>query len=360
MVNIELLTSSTKEKVDKYSEFCIVTTMPDGQKVRGLIYDQGNTDAINQIFEIFDTRQRGAIVFGGTGSGKTLLFSMLQKVVPKNDLRFFVKRNVLEIVTEFNKSGHDIFSRFQDKNLLFDDLGTEDKGIHYGDKIEVMEKFIQLRYELYINKGLITHFTTNLTTAEILNRYGARCVSRLKEMTDIVLLGVNEHYTDRRILRNFIGLPEIIHPPKRSQEDIEWEKNYKNSMAEAKARPMAPHNGKGIGARMREQMGYWPEQHKSETTPQPEKKRPANDFISNILAEIPMNAENTDFVHDLMLVQSNPMNDYIDMVDKTKNILKKHLGDFEQFDYFMGRPVDWRNEVIEIFTKSTQAAPEQP
>jgi len=357
MVNIELSTSSTKEKVDKYSEYCIVTTMPDGQKVRGLIYDDGNTEGLNQIFEIFDTRQRGAIVFGGTGSGKTLIFSMLQRVVPKNDLRFFVKRNVLEIVTEFNKNGHEVFSKFEDKNVLFDDLGTEDKGIHYGDKIEVMEKFIQLRYDLFISRGLITHITTNLTTAEILNRYGARCVSRLKEMTDIVLLGVNEHYQDRRILRNFIGLPEIIHPPKRSQEDIEWEKNYRQSMNDAKAKPMATHTGKGIGSRMREQFGNWPEQPPATMTSIEEKYTAGielnKDFISPILAIIPMNSENTDFIHELIRVRSNSMNDYKDMVDKTKAVIKKHLWDYELTN--TDHAPDWRDKVIEIFTKSTQA-----
>lgn len=259
MVNIELETASTKEKVDKYSEYCILTTLSNGEKKRGLIYDENNTEPINQIFEIFDTNQRGAIVFGGTGSGKTLIFSMLQKIVPKDDFRFFIKKNVLEIVTDFNKFGHDIFSKFQDRNILFDDLGTEDKGIHFGDRIEVMEKFIQLRYDLFISKGLITHITTNLTTDEILNRYGARCVSRLKEMTDIVLLGINEKHNDRRILRNFIGLPEIIHPPKKSKEDIEWEKNYRQSMEEYKSKPMEKHQVKGIGTRMRENLGFWAE-----------------------------------------------------------------------------------------------------
>jgi len=334
MVNIELTTSSTKEKVNKYSEYCIVTTMPDGSKVRGLIYDESNTEAINQLFEIFDLRQRGAIVFGGTGSGKTLIFSMLQKVVPKTDLRFFVKVNVLDIVTEFNKEGHDVFSKFRDRNILFDDLGTEDKGLHYGDRIEVMEKFIQLRYDLFVQKGLITHLTTNLTTAEILARYGARCVSRLKEMTDMVLLGVNESYTDRRILRNFIGFPHVVHPVQKSKEDIEWEKNYKEAMEESKARPMQPTNFKGLGTRHREFLDQWEQLAKSNIS---DSRINGKEIVSKISQLIPMNPDNSSFINDIMTLESYDMN-------SVKQILIKHLANLD-----LPQKETWKTKVVESF-----------
>jgi energy-coupling factor transporter ATP-binding protein EcfA2 len=360
MVNIQLETDTLKEKVDQYSKFCIVTEMADKTKLRGLIYDDQNSIALNHIFGVVETGKVGALVIGGTGSGKTLIFSMMQKVLPKYDKSFFLIKNCKEIVAEYNakNGGHAIFSKWKDHNILFDDLGTESEGNFYQDKIEVMESFIQARYELFINKGLVTHITTNIGTDEILKRYGKRCVSRLKQMCDTIALGAEENYIDRRELRNFIGLPDVIHPPQKSADDIAWEKKYKAAMQESKAKPMEPHpETKGLGARKREFYDQWEKLSKEYaknnfiTMPIDATIEHGFDFISAILAKIPMNSENTDFVHDLMQVQSNQMNDYKDMVEKTKAVIKKHLGDYEMPQE--ERPADWRNEVIEIFTTST-------
>lgn len=360
LTNIELETQTLKEKVDKYSEFCIVTEMPDGKKVPGLIYDNENTEPINRIFQIVESGKVGALVIGGTGSGKTLIFSMIQKVLPKYDPNFLIIKSCKEIVLEYNNKniGHAVFSKWKDHNILFDDLGTEKEGNLFQDTIDVMESFIQYRYELFISKGLVTHISTNIGTDEILKRYGKRCASRLKQMCDVVDLGSDAIYTDRRGLRNFIGMPEVIHPPKKSADDIAWEKKYKAAMEESKSRPMEAQQIKGLGTRKREFYDHWESLAKEYgkqnfiMMPADAKIEMGNDFISAMLAKIPMNAENTDFVHDLLEVQGNTMNEYLDMVDKTKAVLKKHLWDFETSEH--DHVPDWRDQVIEIFTLSTR------
>lgn len=194
----------------------------------GFVFDLENKVAIKACIEIFEKNETGSIIVGNPGSGKTLFFEIMQKILHPKDERVFSKFNTLDVVLQFNNKevGHGVFSKWQDKNLFFDDLGTEDKGSFYGEKVEVFEKFIQFRYDLFRSKKLKTHFTTNLSKNQLNDRYGLRCASRLNEMCQKNLLGEKMDYTDRRVYRNFIELPPVFHAPILTKWDIEWHKNY--------------------------------------------------------------------------------------------------------------------------------------
>ena len=73
---------------------------------------------------------------------------------------------------------------------LFDDLGAENIGSHYGTKADVMGEIIQSRYEV----GARTFFTTNLNFDELRKTYDERVASRLAEMCNWVNMGINEDY----------------------------------------------------------------------------------------------------------------------------------------------------------------------
>lgn len=214
MTPITLKSNTIKEKFFEYSH-CVIKggyqVAPSSQK------------SVQKIIDTFQIGEYGIVVSGGVGSGKTILFEMMQKIIPSKDPMFFRKKNVLDVVLDFSEHGHEALRADNQFNMLYDDLGTEDIGYRYGEKINVFEKMIQLRYDVWRSKGIKTYFTTNLTNEQLEQKYGFRCWSRLCEMCQSVV--INE--SDKRKLRNFIGLPPVNHPIQKSKEDLEWEEMYK-------------------------------------------------------------------------------------------------------------------------------------
>jgi len=167
---------------------------------------------------------KGLMIRGGVGSGKTLLFTAFEKLISKIVFWDFGKKtdydyapyfsNPIEyapcigkrfypvttnkISSDFSLDGFAIFEKDMDNrktfhisNLLhgpifFDDLGSENIANHYGASINIMSEIIIRRYE----KKLLTHFTSNLSIEEIKAFYGMRVYDRLREMVnDTLLLG---------------------------------------------------------------------------------------------------------------------------------------------------------------------------
>lgn len=230
----------------RFFEYCLHVLQ------HGYMVSDDNTKELQQVFDLFENHKFGAFLTGNPGSGKTFIFQVLQKITPLYSGSFFAIKNCHDVVQQFNVSGHEVFDQWKKTNILFDDLGTEDKGMFYQDRVEVMEKFIQLRYDLYKSRGLLTYFTSNSTPAEIKQRYGDRVDSRLREMCDYIVLGGRQDYTDYRRLRNFKSLPSVKHPPNLTEEDKEWQRKYeeyRNNPPEPVVKP------EGMGARLRKQMG---------------------------------------------------------------------------------------------------------
>lgn len=191
-------------------------------------------------------KKSGIILSGNTGCGKTFLFEVMRRILHNQTSIHFTKVSVLDVVRDFNVAGHEIFERWKDKNVMFDDLGTESKGMYYGDKIEVFEKFIQFRYNLF-HQGVITHFTTNLLPDEISNRYGARCMSRLNEMCATIYLPDQ----DFRKEKNFKGFVQVYHKKVETKEDREWKESYREFCKEHEGKPYVHNTGGGTGTVLR-------------------------------------------------------------------------------------------------------------
>lgn len=235
---------------DKFKEYS------DHVLIGGFMFDSENKEAIKSCIEIFENNQTGIIVAGNPGGGKTIFFEIMQRVIPPKDERMFVKLNVLDVVLQFNNKeiGHNVFRKWVDKTVLFDDLGTEDKGVFFGEKLEVFEKFIQFRYDLFRSRKVKTHFTTNLSKEKLNERYGLRCMSRLNEMCERVLLGHNATYTDRRGYRNFIGFPQVYHKVIKTPDELAWDTKYELAKKQAQENPVVYQQG-GLGSRLRKQLG---------------------------------------------------------------------------------------------------------
>ena len=259
---VKLQNKDTLDRLIEYAEHCL-----NG----GLVIDKENKAALNQIVMNFDAGH-GLLLLGRPGSGKTLIMSMLQRITNPQLQNIFSKASSLELVRDFCIEGHEVFTRWDKLNVFFDDLGFEKQGVHFGDRIEVMEQFIAFRYELFQKHKLVTHFTSNLNHQQIADRYGERCVSRLREMTETIVLGSGSDYTDRRKLKNFITLPHVDHPRILSEDQLEFIRRYNEAKKKAQENPYKANEQKkgGFGTRLKNHLIEWEQTARS--TRQSDKK----------------------------------------------------------------------------------------
>lgn len=241
---IQLKEDTLFNKFKEYGNICIKN---------GFVQDKEN-DKFKKVIETVEEDKVGVCVVGNPGSGKTLLFELLSEIIHPQSSQHFIKLRAIDVVLRFNKDGHSLFKKWENKNVLFDDLGAEERGHYYAERVEVFILFIQIRYELYKKFGVKTHFTSNLLIEEISTRYGLRCKSRLLEMCDVFVIGGDFRYTDRRTYRNNVEFPRVLHKQIRTPEDIEWEEMYKRAKENSKNDPLS-NKIKSSGERLRERIG---------------------------------------------------------------------------------------------------------
>ena len=147
---------------------------------------------------------KGIMLSGPIGCGKTTLFKLMQKFTSKR--KSFPIVSTRQIVSEFMQSGYEVLEKYSrgslyndyrtPKNYCFDHLGSESASKYYGNDCNVMAEILLTRYDLYKEKEIITHITTNLTAGEIETIYGNRLRSRMREMFN--LFGYDESSRDKR------------------------------------------------------------------------------------------------------------------------------------------------------------------
>lgn len=156
----------------------------------------------------YDTK-KGLIVIGGVGSGKTLLFKVINATLIKlNKSERFAIVSVNELQKLYSLKGYAGILRYLENtttyaynvendfplNICIDDLGIEsDTTSFFGNNINLMNNILINRYELFKDSGVKTHATTNLNIDMIKAKYDERVVSRLSEMFNIVILNQNDY-----------------------------------------------------------------------------------------------------------------------------------------------------------------------
>ncbi len=138
---------------------------------------------------------KGLLLSGPVGCGKTTMMRLLPHLVPhKRKFHIVPARN---IVFGFNAIGYKMIEDYCDnKDYCFDDLGVEHTGTHYGKDCNVLGEILISRYDLFKEKGIKTHCTTNLNAEEIQERYGERVRSRMRELFNLV--GFEASSVDKR------------------------------------------------------------------------------------------------------------------------------------------------------------------
>ena len=151
--------------------------------------------------------RKGILLTGPVGCGKTSLMTLVKFFFPKE--KQYTVKSVREITFEFEKDGFQVIGRYSklafcnppfsliNRSFCFDDLGTEHPIKYYGNVCNVLAEILLSRYDLFIQKGILTHITTNLSASELESMYGSRVRSRLREMFNLVAFDRNSK--DKRV-----------------------------------------------------------------------------------------------------------------------------------------------------------------
>lgn len=145
-------------------------------------------------------KQRGLIVYGPVGSGKTLalliwihfrtriinesgeLQTKYLQQTPKK--RRFTMYNPTDLTRHFLKYGFDFFNYTTAPDVLvLDDIGIQTIITYYGTQTNMIEQLIFARYDAHKrNPDLEIYATTNLTALKLKTALGDRAFSRLIEL----------------------------------------------------------------------------------------------------------------------------------------------------------------------------------
>lgn len=167
------------------------------ERFEALADDEGNTFSLS----------KGLLLFGNIGCGKT----HLMRVFAENPRQAYFLRPCDEIVSRYRTDGEAAITSCTSPQhpatarnpyngsgvygLCFDDLGVEQEGNHFGNRLNVMAEILTACYTNPQMHGMV-HLTTNLTRSEIEAMYGVRVGSRFRELFNT--LAFPEDAPDRR------------------------------------------------------------------------------------------------------------------------------------------------------------------
>ena len=136
---------------------------------------------------------KGVMLIGKIGVGKTSAMRVFRDFLSSEHK--YIIRPCREVAFEFINYGADTIFKYTEKwgdknnrpkDFCFDDLGLESKSNYFGNNVNVMREIILSRYDLFVSRGLLTHFTSNLNASQIGEMYGNEVRSRLREMCNII------------------------------------------------------------------------------------------------------------------------------------------------------------------------------
>lgn len=128
---------------------------------------------------------KGILLSGPVGCGKTSLMKLLRHIVPyQKSYKLIPARN---ITFAFNNIGYKTIQEYGNSSFYcFDDLGVETTGRHFGKDCNVLGEILLSRYDLFLQRKIRTHATTNLNAQELEERYGNRVRSRMRQLFNLI------------------------------------------------------------------------------------------------------------------------------------------------------------------------------
>ncbi len=120
----------------------------------------------------------GLLLMGGVGTGKTHFFRTVGEVRARHGMARPVVYAMMDTVGRKVDEVRAFFTGAARAEVVLDDIGAEPTFNEYGNRWDILPWLLEMRMAA---PGR-THFTTNLSPAELERRYGARTVDRIHEM----------------------------------------------------------------------------------------------------------------------------------------------------------------------------------
>lgn len=128
---------------------------------------------------------KGIMLQGPVGCCKTSMMKAFQLigfrgfgVIPCKELERLYDKNGFASIEKYTKLELDWYKR--EHGWLFDDLGWEEAGKHYGKRVNVMEDVLEAIDRRKTSR--VFHITTNDDAPALIEKYGERITSRLRSM----------------------------------------------------------------------------------------------------------------------------------------------------------------------------------
>lgn len=136
-------------------------------------------------------QRKGLLVMGSPGIGKSSFMRFLANSMDRKMITHpkpFRIYQCAALSDNYALEGRKVLQELLPLSCCFDNLGREMATSHYSQSFELMQKIILDRADSFVNSGLITHLTTNLSGSEIENRYGWEVRSKMKFMFNQIVL----------------------------------------------------------------------------------------------------------------------------------------------------------------------------
>lgn len=139
--------------------------------------------------------QKGLLVMGGCGVGKTAYFKIFESVFSKDPQNRFKYYGAKELVRNYELCQTPLdkdyfFKDFTRKNIFLDDIGSEKEASNFG-KVDIIQEVLYLRYEKKLKVYASCNYSSSDMSAEetlkeLGKKYGERIYDRFFELFNII------------------------------------------------------------------------------------------------------------------------------------------------------------------------------
>ncbi len=155
-------------------------------------------DIFSRSLRVKSAKSKGVILLGGVGTGKTLLMRIFQLLLRNTNrsFRWCTATDLKDLVEEFGAvKAKQLYGKDLKCDLYLDDIGVISASfMRYGNATNILAELVLERYELFINEGYKTHFSSNLPLItppnskdpSIQKILTERAYDRLREMCAVV------------------------------------------------------------------------------------------------------------------------------------------------------------------------------
>jgi DNA replication protein DnaC len=171
------------------------------------IAEEPRRSVYKRVYEKFiaglapDNREKGLLLVGGIGVGKTALMRIFHRLFKDSARKFkwVTATELRDLLDEYTVSEIKAMYGYDWKlDLYIDDIGFGNPNSNrYGNTVNLISEIICERYDLFVQTGIKTHLSSNLPAqvdkakypdvVTLTDLYGNRIVDRMREMCETLI-----------------------------------------------------------------------------------------------------------------------------------------------------------------------------